>query len=964
MKTHDILHGFEIVRGRESRELNGTLWEMRHLKTGAQLAWLDNGETNKLFSIAFKTLPWDDTGVFHILEHSVLGGSEHYPVKEPFLDLLKSSMNTFLNAMTFADKTMYPVSSRNEQDFLNLTHVYLDAVFCPAIYHNPNIFRQEGWHYELRQGDAEPTFKGVVFNEMKGAFASVNRLADMELCRMLFPDNCYGFVSGGDPEHIPDLTLENFLAAHRKFYHPSNAKIYLDGAVPLDKVLQLMDEEYLSKYGLSSQTIDISPQAPLPAAQRVKYYEIGKDEDEKQKAHIALGRIVGTWQDRKKLLAFSLLSMYLADSNEAPLKRAILQSGLAQDMTLDVDDSVAQPYSILHIRNTEQASRDELRRIIRETAEGLLQNGLDREELEAALNQLAFRLKENREPAGLMRNITCLNSWLHGGDPMQYLECEEVLDELRQALDTDYYENLLREMLLDDAHTAEVVLLPSKTLGGEKAAAEQNRLRKAQSAWTEEERREIMAQNASLDQWQASEDTPEALATLPTLPLSAVSPTPEWVETKEAEHEGVKVLFHPVASNGIVHATLAFSLADQSLDSLQALSFLSGLMGQLPTEKYTAAQLQREIKKHIGHIHFGVVPVALPGQADECRPFFAASFSALEGSLDSAAALMTEILRHTRFDDGQQIRDILNQAADGMYRTLLSAGNSIAMNRALSSFCAEAAVQEKTEGFDYYRYLTAFRDDFDRKINAFQGFAKDAVQRLFTAQRLILSETATERHASLLSLAAALQGGKEKLPGAFTLSLEPNAQKETILIPAGVSFAASAGHLDRYGQQFTGALKVLDGLLTYGYLWNEVRVKGGAYGCGFRATEAGSLAFFSYRDPAPVHSLKVFAETADFIRAFCESDESLEKYIISGIAATEPLLSPAQQGALADRAYISGMRYEDKLRIRQEMLQLTKEQLLSLCPLFEAMAQGNAQCIVGNENALKELGDEWKQYSL
>ena len=966
MNLHDVLHGFEITRVRESKELNGTLWEMRHQKTGALLAWMDNGEENKLFSIAFKTLPWDDTGVFHILEHSVLCGSDNYPVKEPFLDLLKGSMNTFLNAMTFADKTMYPVSSRNEGDFMNLTRVYLDAVFRPAIYRNPNIFRQEGWHYELRSEQDTPIFKGVVFNEMKGAFANVNRLVDMEACRALFPNNCYQYVSGGDPEKIPDLSYEDFLSAHRKFYHPTNAKIYLDGEVPLDSVLELIDRDYLSGYEESDAVPDIPEQKPVPAGQTVKYYEIGKDEDDKEKAHMALAKIIGSWKDRKRSLAFYLISDYLTDTNESPLKKAILQSGLAQDVTLDMDDSVAQPYAILHIRNTEYGRRDEIKRVIRETAEDLLKRGLNREDLAAALNQLAFRLKENQEPSGLVRNINALNSWLHGGDPMEYIECEKVLGELRQEMDTDYYENLLRDMLLDNGHTAEIYLLPSRTLGDEKAAAESARLRKANESWNREKRLEIIAQNASLDAWQSAPDSKEAAATVPVLKLSQVSPDPVWTDTQESLENGTPLLFHPVSSNGIVYCRLYFSLADQAIDQLPRLSFLSSLLSQLPTKGYTVNELQREIKKNIGQMEFGVTSVSIPGRPEICRPFFVLSMSVLKENLEKGVSLAAEILKNTVFDDEALIRDLLNQSAEGMYRRLLSAGNGFAVSRVLSRFSAGSAIQEKYEGYDYYRYLTDFKENFASDVSAFQAFARNAAETLFTSDRLIISETADEKHEGLSAIGPMLGGAGENKALTADLRMMPacDAAKEAIRIPAGVSFAAFGGNLAFYQQPRTGALKVLSSLLSYGYLWSEVRVKGGAYGVAFQVFDAGSVTFYSYRDPSPAHSLQVFKETADFIRAFCESDEALEKYVISSIAAGEPLMTPRQQGTAADRSFLSGFTYEDEKKLRDEMLALTKEQLLSLCPLFEKMRDGNAECIVGGDNALKALDDQWTVYSL
>ncbi len=417
-----ILYGFRLDSVTESEELGGRLHRMTHIKTGAELAWLDNGQDNKVFSIAFKTVPWDDSGVFHILEHSVLCGSEKYPVKEPSMELLKGSMQTYLNAMTFPDKTIYPVSSQNEKDFLNLVEVYLDAVFRPAIYQNKNIFLQEGWHYELPDSDATPSYKGVVLSEMTGACGSVDSILDNRLCRLLYPDSCYRFHSGGDPAHIPFLSYEAFLQAHRDFYHPGNARIYLDGKVPLEAVLKLMDGDYLSKYEKADRLPEIPLQHPVAASSATAYYEVGKDEDLEGRAHWILGKQLCNWQDRKTLMAFDILASYLTGSNAAPLKQAILESELAQDVYMYVSDAMAQPYFALCLRNLRAENIPELQKIIKEGVRQLLDTGLEPMELEANLNQLEYMLLEAEEPRGIQRAMNVMNTWLYGGDPLQALK--------------------------------------------------------------------------------------------------------------------------------------------------------------------------------------------------------------------------------------------------------------------------------------------------------------------------------------------------------------------------------------------------------------------------------------------------------------------------------------------------------------------------------------------------------------
>ncbi len=965
MNVNDILYGFQITNRRESSELNGTLWEMRHIKTGAQLVWLDNKESNMVFSVAFKTLPHDDTGVFHILEHSVLCGSDNYPVKEPFLDLLKSSMNTFLNAMTFSDKTLYPVSSRNEQDYLNLAGVYLDAVFFPSIYKNPSIFHQEGWHYELSEDDSQAIYKGVVFNEMKGAVSSVDRQLNYGICRMLFPDNCYQYVSGGDPEYIPELSYEQFITAHRDFYNPTNAKIYLDGNVPIHKILPLISEGYLDKFEYSEATHEIKPQKPVSARSEVRYYAIGKDEPCKNKTQMVHGKILSHWSDRKKTMALSVLGAYLADTNESPLKRAVLESGLAQDMSIYVDDSVLQPYSVLHIRNTEYEHRDALCGIIRTTASELIEKGLEKDELRAILSQYEFALREEQEPRGIIRNINALNSWLHDGDPLLYLENDAILAELRYEIDTGYYEALLRELLLDNEHTAELFLVPSNTKGDEDMAKEQKRLADALSALNEQQKQEIRTQNAELEKWQCSADTPEALATLPVLSLSDVSDKPEWLDTVSSEKEGVRVLFHPLSSNGVVHLNLYFSVADQSVENLRMLSFISELFGELPTAKYTAAQLQRMIKQYIGTVDYSIKAFPVKGSSTSCKPYFVVSLGVLEVYIKEACSLICEILKETDYTCDAQIRELLLQRIESYNRRFISEGHSYAVKRAQSNFSASAFISENVSGYDYFCYLRQFKDDFEKQLLSLRTFAQNIPSQIFGTHRLLISETALAPHSELCIFIDELRSELDRL-GIDTMTVDIGGQpkREAILIPSAVSYAAFCGNLNHYGKSFDGSLPVLSTILSFGYLWSEIRVRGGAYGCGFKASESGELLFYSYRDPSPLRSLQIYRDTAEFIRRFVSDDEGIEKYIISTISSAEPLMAPSKRGQLADNNFLCDISYEDKVRIREQMLSLKKDDLLLLCELFEQMADGNAVCIFGSEAALSEEKDSFTVFSL
>lgn len=968
MKLNDVIHGFIVRSVKNLPEQKAAVYQMEYIKNGAELIWIDNKENNKLFSIAFKTLPSDDTGVFHILEHSVLGGSKKYPVKEPFLHMLKSSMNTFLNAMTFPDKTIYPVSSRNETDFMNLVEVYLDAVFCPAIYENPFIFYQEGWHYELENEEDSPVYKGVVYNEMKGAYSSVDMLIDNQMNCMLFPDSCYRFSSGGDPKKIPDLTYEKFLAAHREYYHPSNAKIYLDGDVPIDRVLALLDEQYLSNYEKSENSHEIHRQQPVSGQNMVDYYAIGEEEDTKEKVHMTFGKIACDFSERKKLMALTVLSSYLTGSNESPLKQAILRKGLAQDVFLVVADGIAQPYCYLRICNTEYERRGDIKKAVRETAERLIKEGLDKDELEAAINQLEFQVRDSSEPQGLERNISVLNSWLYNGEPLLYLENNTLFQALRDALSTDYYDSLLKELLLDDAHTSELYFLPSLTKNAEDFQEESDRLAAEKAAWSEQKLKDILKLNHELELWQSEPDSKEAIASLPSLSIDEISPNPELLATEHMVLGKTPVIFHSGRETDIIHFNLYFSLSDVQEERWGDVSFMTNLLGMLPTKAHSAYELQREIKRSIGFLDYNIVSFSVPEHTDRCKPYFIVTCSVLKKWLGKALSLVSEILNETVYEgeeSGDLISEILMQGCESVRQGILENGHSFAFKRAASHIMASGMFMEKAEGYSYYNWLEQFSSDFENRIEDFQAYADIVQNTIFSSARMTISITADSMPEEFEALPQNLEKSHAlPAPKYLTLALGNKPVKEMIQIPAGISYSAGANHLDRYGRKYSGALSVLSTILSYDYLWNEVRVKGGAYGSGCQTGAAGHISFYSYRDPAPLDSVDVYEKTESFVRAFCESDEPIEKYIISSIAANEPLHPLRDEALSADADVFSGISHADRIRIRSEMLHTKKEDLLAFGGLFQDMAGDSAVCIIGHPSVGKECRNEWKIFSL
>lgn len=944
--TNDRIWSFNVTRMRPSEELGGTLVEMIHEKTGAELLWLDNGEDNKLFSIIFKTLPEDDTGVFHIIEHAVLCGSEKYPVKEPFVELLKSSMKTYLNASTAPDCTRYPVSSRNSRDYLNLMSVYLDAVFAPRFLTEPNIFYQEGWHIE--QNDGELSSKGVVYNEMKGAMSNVGTLIGRKLLAMLFPQSSYGFNSGGAPEAIPELSYEQFVQTYRRFYHPSNARVYLDGSVPLEETLAALDS-YFSRYERRSDFPEINMQEPCGSEESIRY-EIAQGEDMRNKGRLCLGRIIGDWRQSWKSAAAYVLKDALAGANEAPLKQAILASGLAKNMTISLSDSYAQHYIRILFEDVQDGAADSLRACLRSAVHQILKDGIDREALHASINRLEFMLREPDEPQGLIRMTTALCSWLYGGDPMKSMCFSQDLAKLRSMADAGEFEVLLEELLLNESGLAVLHVLPSATVGEEQRAAERARLEDMTAGWTDTELEENRRTNRRLSAWQQEADAPAALACLPRLPLSEVSPEPAFTETIESICDGVRILWHPVSVRGIIYLNAYFSLSDLKLTELTAASLLPALLGKLPTENHDALSLQQQLKLCTGSFE---VNLECSGRKDDptvCTPRLRVSCSVLEHKLDQALDLMTEILTRTRFDCPDQIRRYLTQMEISCRQMGSMAGHAIGVVSVLSHFSAEDAVSEAISGYTRVKWIQDFSRNFDDRIDDYIRFIRRLAERHFCKKRMLLSMTSARQHAAGQLISALPEG--EAAPE-WTHYKTELLEGIAFRIPARSSFSAQGSHLSRLDAGFDAAFHVGEQIATLDYLWNKVRVQGGAYGTRLAVSMSGTIYSYSYRDPTPAASIRANAGAADYLEAFVDGGGEIAPYIISTVAKSEPLLSPQEKGLSADSDWFMELTKEDYTRMRREMLAADGEKLKRFAQVLRRFANEGEKCIVGHEEALK-----------
>lgn len=950
LTTGKTVCGFQIKRARFIPEQESTLYELEHVKTGAELCYMDSKLENKLFFAAFKTTPFDSTGVFHILEHSVLCGSELYPVREPFVELLKSSMQTFLNALTFSDKTVYPCSSRNDKDFLNLTKVYLDAVFAPRCVTDENVFLQEGWHWET--DDEGQRFKGVVYNEMKGAMAGPDSILERGVMHLLFPDNCYHYNSGGEPKNIPDLTYETFVASYKRFYHPSNCRLYLDGAVPLEETLSLIDG-YLSRFERLSSLPEIKRQKPV-SDRKDLYYAINEEEEEEGRSFFTLARIFDGWEAKEKTAALMLLIEVLTDSNSSPLKKAILDAGLGEDVEVDLETGLAQSFLSITVRNTDKEKEDEIVEVWDNAVKKLMREGIDREELEAGLASLEYRFREPTEPRGLYRGISMLDSWLYGGDPAMYLTYEELLASLRRRLDNDGYAELLGELLSTAEGMNRMWVLPSREKTAQDMKEEEERLEKLAAAETEEEKRIRLEKNRRLFDWQNTPDTPEQLGTLPQLSLKDIPAELYRFPTEETEYNGQKVLLHRIDTSGIVYASYYFRLTDIPKDRLPCLNFLSCLLTELPTKQHPdIRELQRQIKLLTGNISFLIRTESKDDDPVRCTPYFIVRFSTVPRNMEKAAELIRDILLTSDYTDRESVRQVLLQEKEDVRQNLIMRGDHAAITAALSSSTGRNAVTATYTGYNYLLYLKKFANDFEEEYRVFCEATAKAQAETFTLERMLLSLTAKDIPDPALYINGYDRG--QANPAHMSPEL-PKPEKTGVKLPAPIGFSGAGWYYGQERSVSSGSLSVAAKILSLNTLWNRVRVKGGAYGAGFSARRDNCLVCYSFRDPMPAATLSIYKELGRELLEWCKGEEKIDKYIISTISDLEPLLGTSALAGLEDSRYLSSYTHEMRVAARCEMLGTDKRELEKLAGLFEKFACGMNTCLIGSEHLINEPG--------
>ncbi|MBQ4071566.1 MAG: insulinase family protein [Clostridia bacterium] len=960
MKINDRLYGFTVTGVSRLEEFKCDVYTLIYDKCGARLTYFDREDDNKTFSVSFKTLPEDNTGVFHIIEHSVLCGSDKYPLKDPFVELLKGSLNTFLNAMTFQDKTMYPVSSRNDRDFLNLISIYMDAVLHPLAVKSPNAFYQEGWHYEL-DGDGELSYKGVVLNEMRGAYSSADTLSERYMDELLYADTPYSYDSGGDPEFIPTLTYEEFCASHARFYHPSCAELFLDGSVRLDEVLPLI-ASFLEPYERSEvpkESFDI-PRVTISAPKEYSsFYEAKAGEDTKNKTRISEGYMTVPFDDVERQLAIAVIKSALLGSNEARVKRKLLESGLCENLYAVTKSGIFEHSLTFEFINVKDGRESEVREMLYATLREVVEEGIDPEELTAALNSLEFATKEQdtgSTPLGIELAINSLESLLYSSDPTLQLRTDGVFASLRGRLGTGYFEDLVRELILDNPRRATVTLYPSLSLAEERKEREERALALAREKMSEESLAALRRECEELQRWQEAPDSDEAIATVPSLTLDDISREPKRIPTEERELSGVRIITHPIQTSGIVYAEMYFDISDVSCEELPLFSLLNSALISMPTAKRDARALQRLIKTHLGNLNTTLTSVTRRVEGgSETKLYFVVCASALVSELDSLADITAEMLRETVFSDTEGLRSIIKQTVTSNEEYFASSGHIAALGRVRASTSVSGAISEYYTGYESHLSYKEMDKSFDTEHGRIKDTLASLLGRYLTRERLTVCITGEAKDDFVTRLIGIAKTGEKVAPVCKIAPLP--ARKEGIAIPAQVSFAIKGNNLYSIDEDVTGSLEVIRSLVGYEYLWGEIRVKGGAYGAGMSAAATGSVAFYSYRDPSPARSLDVYGGVSDFLRDFAASGEDLTKYIIGAIGNAEPVRTPRAVGTLANIRALRGTTYEEECAVRASLIDTDSAELVRVADLIDRMLADAPYCVIGPLERLKEMKD-------
>jgi len=959
MQNQKLIHGFKKVDEKIVNEINASAHRYFHVKSGAELLHFENDDSNKVFIIGFKTPPDNSRGIPHILEHCVLNGSRKFKCKEPFVELLKGSMQTFTNAMTYPDKTVYPIASTNDKDFFNLMDVYLDAVFFPNIYSDPNIFRQEGWHYELNQKDEELNIKGVVFNEMEGAFSSPEQILFRTVRKSLLKNTIYSHESGGDPDHIPELSYEEFTAFHKKYYHPSNSKIILYGNGNINQQLKFINDGFLDQFDSKKMIFQNWEQEKwLEKKSVVLDYPLSADEDEGNKAYLNLSYLTASNLDPETLLGMEILEHILLGTPASPLKNTLLKSKLGKDVFGHFQYELLQPIFSITVKHADLKNQEKFERIIHDSLTYLVKNGINERIIQASINSKEFELREaefGSYPKGLIFGLSALSYWMYFDNPIEILEFESPLKSIKEKMKNGYFESLIQTYFLTNPHSVSVTLNPKKGLTESRTITNSKKLNQIKSELTENEINSIINQTQSLKERQIQKDSEEDLKSIPLLKLSDLNPKSEEIKISHESIGSGKVLLHTGNTRGISYIKYYFDISMIQKEDLPYLSLLSGLLGKISTKNYSYDELSNEILFHTGGIGFSMNTYQIEGSQD-FLPKFVVYTKAVHSKINDANRLITEILNSTTYDDRVRLRGNLQEMKSRMEMSIMNSGHQIAETRLLSYINPIGMYHEIIAGLEFYRFISRLDKQFDLEYESIKANLNRIALTVFNKENMVsgLITDEIKAHEKISDIGGFLskipQNEIEPVSSEFT----PNILNEGLATPARVQYVASGFNFKQLGFEYSGAISVFSRIAGLNYLWNKVRVQGGAYGSFVSVSRNGDIVFLSYRDPNLQDTLEAFKGMSQFLTEFNPTHREMRKYIIGSMSTLDKPLTPPMKGSLGVSRYFRQINSDMIQTHREEVLSANQSQIRDMAGMVKSVLDKNVICVVGNEGNLQK----------
>ena len=964
MKVEE-LQSYEVIINKHIEEVNSDAYLLKHKKTGAKVVVLSNDDDNKVFNIGFRTPVTDNTGVPHIIEHTVLCGSDKFPVKEPFMELVKGSLNTFLNAMTYPDKTVYPVASYNDKDFKNLMHVYMDAVFHPNIYKEENIFKQEGWHYELDSKEGELTINGVVYSEMKGAYSSVDGWGTRVSLQSLFPDNGYSNESGGDPEAIPSLTYEQYLDFHRKYYHPSNSYIYLYGDMDVIERLEWMDREYLSKYDYLQVDSEIKMQKPFDKPSFVqKDYAISDSEKEEESAVLMSNFVIGDISDIELDIAVQVLDYAIMQKPGAPLKQALIDANLGKDINGSYEDDILQPVYSITAKYANEKDVDKLNNIIDETLKKIVRDGVNKDALRAGLNSLEFKTKEadfGGFPKGLIWGLNLMDLWMYNENPFASLETNHIFDKLKKEINTDYFDKLIEKYFIQNQHRSTVVLAPKKGLTEQKESKLAEELKCLKESMTDEEIEKLIADTKQLKEYQETPSTEEELETIPLLEIEDIEKNPKPFIYEEEKLDEFTAVYNELFTNGIGYLDIAFDFGTLPMEYVPYIGLLKYVLSYMDTNrKYT--DLNTDIDMNLGGLTFSSA-IYVNSKQQTAKYEVEVHTKAMKDNLDRAVGIILEVIENTDFSDEKRLKEILEETKSRLRRMIMQSGNVASRMRAASDYSTEYYIRELTSGISFYKFVEDILEHFDEYKDDVVEKLSNVMEYVFRKDNITINYAGDkESYEKVKTYIKKLQSNMYE-PTTFKSNFngwkfQPTKKNEGFITSGQVQYVSRCGNYKEDAEEdFDGSMQVLSNIMSSEYLWNNIRVLGGAYGCGCSVSRSGDVMFSSYRDPKLKSTSDVYLKTPEYIEKFEASPREMRKYIIGTISSMDTPMSAADRSGREFTQYMSGTTIEMLQKERHDVLTTDANKIRSLAPKFKKAMEQNHICVVGGKTAITSDAD-------